>query len=65
MPSTVVTVRFPNGETEFRSSPKDLKAGDTLTCRGAIWLVARVERVTGSTHMVVTLRPGEGGGEAA
>ena len=66
MPSTVVTVRYPNGETEYRSTPEELKTGDTLTCRGATWLVAKVEQAAGSsTQMIVTLRPTNDGGIAA
>lgn len=56
MSSAVVTVHFPNGEREFRSTIESPKAGDLIHCRGAKWIVAHVmEAADGS--IVISLMP--------
>ena len=57
MPSAVVTVRLPNGETEFRATTGGPpKPGDLMQCRGASWIVARVFEERDSSS-IVTLMP--------
>jgi hypothetical protein len=54
--STVMTVQFPNGEREFRSTEEPPKPGDLLKCRGVDWVVGHVmDAWKGS--VVVSLMP--------
>ena len=56
MSSAVVTVHFPNGEREFRSTIESPKPGDLIHCRGAEWIVAHVmDAADGSA--VISLMP--------
>jgi len=56
MPSAVMTVHFPNGEREFRSTDEPPKPGDLMKCRGVDWIVAQVMD-TGKGSVVVSLTP--------
>ena len=56
MPSAVVTVRFPNGETQFCSRTDPLKPGDVMKSRGDRWLVSTVAKAKDGSS-VVTLTP--------
>lgn len=56
MSSAVVTVRLPNGDTEFRSAKAPPKRGDRMKCRGADWVVALVTR-NADGSAIVTLMP--------
>jgi len=40
MSSAVMTIHFPNGEHEFRSTIEPPKPGDLMKCRGADWIVS-------------------------
>ena len=56
MSPTVMTVNFPNGEREFRSTEEPPKPGDLMNCRGDDWIVAQVMD-TGKGSVVVSLMP--------
>ena len=56
MPSAVVTFRFPNGETQFRTTEEPLEPGDVLKSRGDRWIVASVVNAKDGSS-VVTLKP--------
>ena len=56
MSSTVVTVHFPNGEREFRSTNEPAHPGDLMTCRGSDWIVTHVLEATDGS-ITITLAP--------
>lgn len=57
MSSTLVSVRYPMGGTEFQLSDKTPQVGDVLRRNGDNWVVETVTvQENGSTS--VTLRPG-------
>ena len=56
MSSAVMTIHFPNGEHEFRSTNEPPKPCDLMKCRGVDWIVAHVmDAADGS--VVVSLMP--------
>ena len=56
MSSAVMTIHFPNGEREFRSTNEPPNPGDLMKCRGSEWIVAHVmDAADGS--VVVSLMP--------
>lgn len=51
MPQRVRKLRFPDGDSEHRSTEVELLVGSTVRCRGATWVVASV------TETVALLEP--------
>ena len=64
MSSAVVTVRLPNGETEFRYTKEPPEPGDRMKCRGTDWTVAHVTK-TADGRATVTLMPAQAPPDAA
>ena len=51
-----MTFRFPNGETQFRTTSEPLKPGDVMKSRGDRWIVSTVVKAKDGSS-VVTLKP--------
>jgi hypothetical protein len=62
-----VSIRFPDGDTEFWLTDQIFSARQTIASRGREWLVAEVlEPIRGNGHWTVTVRdPGLGEPEVA
>lgn len=55
MPSGALKLVFPNGDSEYRLTQKELRVGDVLDGRGQSWVVAEVlEELDGAS--IVRLR---------
>ena len=54
MPSAVMTVRFPNGETQFRTTSDPLKPGHVMKSRGERWIVSTVVKAKDGSSVVTT-----------
>ena len=54
---TVLTLRYPSGKTEYRTSVTAPVVGDVLRRNGDTWIVAEVS-TSASAGAVVRLRPG-------
>ena len=57
--SKLLTIRFPDGETEYRTATEEIEIGDTLI-RGAVsWRVAMVDLGDGGTTIVTLASAGQ------
>lgn len=57
MSSSLVTIRYPEGDSEFRMSEQAPAVGDVLKRNGDNWIVEEVMQNKDGTTLV-TLRPG-------
>ena len=53
----VLTLRYPSGETEYRTSPTAPNVGDVLFSKGDSWIVEEVTTSTSDSTTLVKLRP--------